>query len=56
MTFVRWTPAFPDSVALEDHRDENGNIESQVAPDQTVKGPVYRPRLRGRENMYQLEE
>lgn len=49
-------PDWPDSVAPEDNREENGNVKSQVTPDQNMTGPIDVSGLRGCEDAYLLEE
>ncbi len=53
---ISWIPDFADWVTFKDQRQKNGNVEGQIAPNQSMTGPVDQTGLHGCEDTYQLEE
>lgn len=55
VTLIKQVPDFVDWMALKNNRKQNGEVKGQVAPDQSVTGPVDGSRLHRCEDMYELE-
>ena len=56
MALIEEIPDFVNGMALKDDHKQNAQVKSQVAPYQSVAGPVDGSGLHGREDVYELEE